>query len=56
MSLAIASLLATGTSKIMRSDAASVSIPLWEDLAKLINLKKFLSELIEVLTKDGSFS
>ena len=38
MSLAIASLLARGTSKIMRSDAASVSYPtFWEDLAKLTN-------------------
>ena len=36
MSLAIASLLAKGTSKIMRADAASVSYPnFWEDLAKL---------------------
>jgi len=58
MSLAIASLLAKGTSKIMRSDAASVSYPtFWEELAKLTNYpKKFLSELIEVLTKDGSYS
>ena len=58
MSLAIASLLAKGTSKIMRSDAASVSYPtFWEELAKLTNQpKKFLSELIEVLTKDGSYS
>ena len=38
MSLAIASLLAKGTSKIMRADAASVSYPtFWEDLAKLTN-------------------
>jgi len=38
MSLAIASLLAKGTSKIMRSDAASVSYPtFWEELAKLTN-------------------
>ena len=38
MSLAIASLLAKGTSKIMRSDAANVSYPtFWEDLAKLTN-------------------
>jgi len=36
MSLAIASLLATGTSTIIRADAASVSYPaFWEDLAKL---------------------
>ena len=36
MSLAIASLLAKGTSKIMRADAASVSYPtFWEELAKL---------------------
>ena len=58
MSLAIASLLAKGTSKIMRSDAASVSYPtFWEELAKLTNQpEKFLSELIEVLTKDGSYS
>ena len=38
MSLAIASLLAKGTSKIMRSDAASVSYPtFWEELSKLTN-------------------
>ena len=38
MSLAIASLLAKGTSKIMRADAASVSYPtFWEELAKLTN-------------------
>ena len=38
MSLAIASLLAKGTSKIKRADASSVSYPnFWEDLAKLIN-------------------
>ena len=38
MSLAIASLLAKGTSKIMRADAASVSYPtFWEDLTKLTN-------------------
>ena len=38
MSLAIASLLAKGTSTIMRSDAASVSYPtFWEELAKLTN-------------------
>jgi len=38
MSLAIASLLAKGTSKIMRADAASESYPtFWEDLAKLSN-------------------
>ena len=38
MSLAIASLLAKGTSKIMRADAASVSYPtFWEDLVKLTN-------------------
>ena len=38
MSLAIASLLAKGTSKIMRADASSVSYPtFWEDLAKLTN-------------------
>ena len=38
MSLAIASLLAKGTSKIMRSDASSVSYPaFWEDLANLTN-------------------
>ena len=36
MSLAIASLLAKGTSKIMRADASGVSYPFfWEDLAKL---------------------
>ncbi len=36
MSLAIASLLAKGTSKIMRADASNVSYPaFWEDLAKL---------------------
>ena len=36
MSLAIASLLAKGTSKIMRADAASVSYPtFWEELTKL---------------------
>ena len=36
MSLAIASLLAKGTSKIIRADASSVSYPaFWEDLAKL---------------------
>jgi len=38
MSLAIASLLAKGTSKIMRADAASVSYPtFWDELAKLTN-------------------
>jgi 3-phosphoshikimate 1-carboxyvinyltransferase len=38
MSLAIASLLAKGTSKIIRADAASVSYPtFWEELAKLTN-------------------
>ena len=38
MSLAIASLLAKGTSKIMRADASSVSYPaFWEDLSKLTN-------------------
>ena len=38
MSLAIASLLAKGTSKIMRADAASVSYPtFWEELSKLSN-------------------
>ena len=38
MSLAVASLLAKGTSKIMRADAASVSYPtFWEELAKLTN-------------------
>ena len=38
MSLAIASLLAKGTSKILRADASSVSYPaFWEDLAKLTN-------------------
>ncbi len=38
MSLAIASLLAKGTSKIMRADASNVSYPsFWEDLAKLTN-------------------
>ena len=38
MSLAIASLLAKGTSKIMRADVASVSYPtFWEELAKLTN-------------------
>ena len=36
MSLAIASLLAKGTSKIMRADASNVSYPnFWEDLSKL---------------------
>jgi len=38
MSLAIASLLAKGTSKIKRADAASGSYPnFWEELAKLTN-------------------
>ena len=38
MSLAIASLLAKGTSKIKSADAASVSYPtFWEELAKLTN-------------------
>ncbi len=38
MSLAIASLLAKGTSKIMRADASNVSYPaFWEDLAQLTN-------------------
>ncbi len=38
MSLAIASLLAKGTSKIMRANASEVSYPaFWEDLGKLIN-------------------
>ena len=38
MSLAIASLLAKGTSKIMRADAASVSYPtFWEELDNLTN-------------------
>ena len=38
MSLAIASLLAKGTSKITRADAASVSYPtFWEELSKLTN-------------------
>ena len=38
MSLAIASLLARGSSKIIRADASSVSYPaFWEDLAKLTN-------------------
>ena len=38
MSLAIASLLAKGNSKIMRANAASVSYPnFWNDLAKLTN-------------------
>ena len=38
MSLAIASLLAKGTSKIMRAEASSVSYPaFWDDLAKLTN-------------------
>ena len=38
MSLAIASLVAQGTSKIMRADAASGSYPtFWEELAKLSN-------------------
>ena len=38
MSLAIASLLAKGTSKIIRADASSVSYPaFWEDLSKLTN-------------------
>ena len=36
MSLAIASLLAKGTSKIMRANVSSVSYPsFWEDLARL---------------------
>ena len=40
MSLAIASLLAKGTSKIMRANAASVSYAtFWDDLAKLIKLR-----------------
>ena len=38
MSLAIASLLAKGTSKIIRADASNVSYPaFWEDLSKLTN-------------------
>ena len=38
MSLAIASLLAKGSSKIARSEASKVSYPtFWEDLDKLIN-------------------
>ena len=38
MSLAIASLLAKGTSKIMKANAANVSYPtFWEELAKLTN-------------------
>ena len=38
MSLAIASLLAKGSSKISRADASNVSYPtFWEDLEKLIN-------------------
>jgi len=38
MSLAIASLLAKGTSKIIRANASSVSYPaFWEDLTKLTN-------------------
>ncbi len=38
MSLAIASLLAKGTSKIIRADASGVSYPnFWEDLTTLIN-------------------
>ncbi|MBO8229816.1 3-phosphoshikimate 1-carboxyvinyltransferase [Prochlorococcus marinus str. MU1404] len=38
MSLAIASLLAKGTSKIIRADASNVSYPaFWDDLAKLVN-------------------
>jgi len=38
MSLAIASLVAKGTSKIMRAGAAGVSYPtFWEELAKLTN-------------------
>ena len=38
MSLAIASLLAKGSSKISRADASNVSYPtFWEDLAKLTN-------------------
>ena len=38
MSLAIASLLAKGTSKVMRAEASSVSYPaFWDDLAKLTN-------------------
>ena len=38
MSLAIASLLAKGTSKINRADASQVSYPaFWEDLSKLMN-------------------
>jgi len=38
MSLAIASLLAKGTSKIIRADASNVSYPaFWEDLTKLTN-------------------
>ena len=39
MSLAIASLLAKGTSKIIRAEASNVSYPsFWDDLAKLTNL------------------
>ena len=38
MSLAIAALLAKGTSKIIRADAASVSYPtFWGELARLTN-------------------
>ena len=38
MSLAIASLLAKGTSKILRAEASCVSYPaFWDDLAKLTN-------------------
>ena len=38
MSLAIASLLAKGSSKITRADASNVSYPnFWDDLAKLTN-------------------
>ena len=38
MSLAIASLLAKGTSKISRAEVSNVSYPtFWEDLAKLTN-------------------
>ena len=38
MSLAIASLLAKGTSKVMRAEASCVSYPaFWDDLAKLTN-------------------
>ena len=38
MSLAIASLLAKGSSKISRADASNVSYPtFWDDLAKLTN-------------------